>query len=61
MGWGARSSARRARWERGTADTSRDDDDDDDDDDAIRTDGENLNLGRVTDDDDSYRSIATRV
>ena len=45
MGWGARSSARRARWERGTADTSRDDDDDDDDDDAIRTDGENLNLG----------------
>ena len=37
MGWGARSSARRARWERGTADTSRDDDDDDDDDDAIRT------------------------
>ena len=61
MGWGARSSARRARWERGTADTSRDDDDDDDDDDAIRTHGENLNLGRVTDDDDSYRSIATRV
>ena len=59
MGWGARSSARRARRERGTADTSRDDDDDDDD--AIRTDGENLNLGRVTDDDDSYRSIATRV
>ena len=60
MGWGARSSARRARWERGTADTSRDDDDDDD---TIRNDGENLNLnlGRVTDDDDSYRSIATRV
>ena len=54
----ARSSARRARRVRGTAETSRDDDDDEN-----RNDGENLNLnlGRVTDDDDSYRSIATRV
>ena len=49
----------RARWERGTADTSRDDDDDDDDDgDSNRR---RIHLGRVTDDDDSYRSIATRV
>ena len=44
-GVGACSSACRARRERGTADTSRDDAAADDDDDAIRTDGENLNLG----------------
>ena len=55
---GMRADDDEKRRERGTAETSRDDDDD-----TIRNDGENLNLnlGRVTDDDDSYRSIATRV